>query len=98
MIRIERYQDIDPADIFIRTGEENRVEAVVRDIIADVRSRGDEALLLYKLPCLQSYLFLCLLIRKSPEDVVIVPVNCLICHSLASTFFLIISNSPSFYN
>jgi len=49
MIRIERYQDIDPADIFIRTGEENRVEAVVRDIIADVRSRGDEALLEYTL-------------------------------------------------
>ncbi len=60
MIRIMKVGDVAAEDIFARVTPAVNVEAVVADIIANVRSRGDEALFAYcetfdkaKLSCLQ---------------------------------------------
>ena len=47
MIRILSYGEIDRKEIFARTEYATNVEAVVHGIIADVRERGDAALLEY---------------------------------------------------
>ena len=47
MIRIMKMGEVAPAEIFARAVPETDVSAVVRDIIADVRANGDEALLRY---------------------------------------------------
>ena len=47
MIKIFNYGEVPSADIFARTDISVNVEAVVSAIIADVRARGDEALLEY---------------------------------------------------
>ncbi len=47
MIRILTYGEVDNATIFARVTPKMDVEAVVADIIATVRAKGDEALLAY---------------------------------------------------
>ena len=47
MIRIMKYGEVEKAEIFARTEPAVNVEAIVADIIADVRLRGDEALFAY---------------------------------------------------
>ena len=47
MIRILKYGEVANADIFARVVPEVDVQRIVSDIIADVRARGDEALLEY---------------------------------------------------
>ncbi len=47
MIRILDYEKLPAEEIFKRAEEKTDVEAVVSSIIADVRSRGDEALIEY---------------------------------------------------
>ena len=47
MIQIFKYGEVDNADIFARAVPTVNVEAVVADIIADVRQNGDAALLKY---------------------------------------------------
>ena len=48
MIRLFRYNEIDRSEIFSRDiASTKHVEAVVSEIISDVRARGDEALLEY---------------------------------------------------
>ncbi len=48
MIRIFRYGEVDNSEIFARAQAEVNVEDVVAGIIAQVRKRGDEALLEYE--------------------------------------------------
>lgn len=47
MIKIMKYGEIPAEQIFARTQSETDVSAIVSDIIADVRNRGDEALFEY---------------------------------------------------
>ena len=47
MIKILEYCEVERSEIFARTEPCANAEATVRDIIADVRARGDEALLEY---------------------------------------------------
>ncbi len=47
MIRIMKYGEVANADIFARSVPEVDVTGIVSDIIADVRARGDAALLEY---------------------------------------------------
>ena len=47
MIRIYEYGQVDPAEIFQRETPISKVEAPVAAILADVKSRGDEAVLEY---------------------------------------------------
>ena len=47
MIKTYTFSEMKSGDIFSRTEEENRVAAVVTDIIKDVRTNGDEALIRY---------------------------------------------------
>ena len=47
MIRIYKYGEVSEEEIFARDNSMPDVEAVVADILADVRSRGDKALLDY---------------------------------------------------
>ena len=47
MIRILKYDDVNKSEIFARFEPTSSVEDVVADIIAQVRERGDEALLEY---------------------------------------------------
>ena len=47
MIRIMKYGEVANADIFARTVPEVDVAGIVSGIIADVRARGDAALLEY---------------------------------------------------
>lgn len=47
MIRIMKYSDVDKKDIFARVTPTVNVEAVVADIIADVKKNGDRALFAY---------------------------------------------------
>ena len=47
MIRIYEYGQVDPAEIFQRETHISKVEAPVAAILADVKSRGDEAVLEY---------------------------------------------------
>ena len=47
MIKTYTFSEMKSGDIFSRTEEENRVAAVVTDIIKDVRANGDEALIRY---------------------------------------------------
>ena len=47
MMKIYRYNDMAPEDLLIRTVESAGVTDAVRDIIADVAARGDEALFEY---------------------------------------------------
>ena len=44
MMKIYRYNDVPLSELLIRTVEQSGVQDVVRDIIADVAARGDEAL------------------------------------------------------
>lgn len=60
MIQIFKYGTVPNEEIFARTMPKANIETIVADIIADVRSRGDEALYAYcekfdhaKLDCLQ---------------------------------------------
>ena len=47
MIRIYEYGQVDPAEIFQRETPISRVEEPVAAILADVKRRGDEAVLEY---------------------------------------------------
>ena len=47
MIRIMKIGEVSPEEIFARTEPQADVEAVVSDIIADVRANGDKALFAY---------------------------------------------------
>lgn len=47
MIKILKYSEIDNNEIFARQEDTDNVEAIVADIIADVRSNGDRALYKY---------------------------------------------------
>ena len=47
MIKIMKYGEISASEIFARTQSDIDVSAIVSDIIADVRARGDEALFEY---------------------------------------------------
>ena len=47
MIKIYKYGEVAPEEIFARAVPQVNVEAVVADIIADVRKRGDKALFEY---------------------------------------------------
>ena len=47
MIKTYTFSEMKSGDIFSRVEEENRVAAVVADIIKDVRANGDEALIRY---------------------------------------------------
>ncbi len=47
MIKIMKYGEISASEIFARTQSDVDVSAIVSDIIADVRARGDEALFEY---------------------------------------------------
>ena len=47
MIRILEYGEVERSEIFARTEPRAGAEDTVRDIIADVRARGDAALLEY---------------------------------------------------
>ena len=47
MIRILNVNQVSPQEIFARSEDSRDVSGIVRDIIADVRSGGDEALLRY---------------------------------------------------
>ena len=47
MIRLFKFSEVAPADVFARVSPTARVDGVVAEIIADVRKRGDEALLYY---------------------------------------------------
>ena len=47
MIKTYTFSEMKSGDIFSRVEEENRVAAVVTDIIRDVRANGDEALIRY---------------------------------------------------
>ena len=47
MIKTYTFSEMKSGDIFSRAEEENRVAAVVADIIKDVRANGDEALIRY---------------------------------------------------
>ncbi|MEE0968902.1 MAG: histidinol dehydrogenase [Clostridia bacterium] len=47
MIKILKYGEVENKDIFARVMPEMNVEKIVSDIIADVRERGDKALLEY---------------------------------------------------
>ncbi len=49
MIKIMKYGQVPNADIFARVSPTVNVEAIVSDIIEDVRARGDEAVLSYNL-------------------------------------------------
>ena len=48
MIKILEYCEVERSEIFARTEPCANAEATVRNIIADVRARGDEALLEYE--------------------------------------------------
>ena len=47
MIRIYEYSQVDPAEIFQRETPISRVEEPVAAILADVKARGDQAVLEY---------------------------------------------------
>ena len=47
MIRILKYGEVENRDIFARMAPEMKVEDIVSDIIANVRTRGDAALYEY---------------------------------------------------
>ena len=47
MIKILKYGQVQKDDIFARTEPTMNVEAIVSDIIAQVRAKGDEALYAY---------------------------------------------------
>ena len=47
MIRILRFSEIAPEEVFARVSPTTRVDAAVADIIAEVKKRGDEALFAY---------------------------------------------------
>ena len=47
MIRIMKIGEVSPEEIFARISPETDVQAVVSDIIADVRENGDKALYAY---------------------------------------------------
>ena len=44
MIKILEYCEVERSEIFARTEPCANAEATVRDVIADVRARGDETL------------------------------------------------------
>ena len=47
MIRLFKFSEVSPEDVFARVSPTAQVDGVVADIIADVRKRGDAALLEY---------------------------------------------------
>ena len=47
MMRILKYSEVSPSEVFARSVPEVDVAGIVRDIIADVRARGDAALFEY---------------------------------------------------
>ena len=47
MIKILKYGEVSNSEIFARAETISKVEGIVSDIIADVRARGDAALLEY---------------------------------------------------
>ena len=47
MIRLFKFSEVSPEDVFARVSPTAQVDGVVADIIADVRKRGDAALLDY---------------------------------------------------
>ena len=47
MMKIYNYNEVPLSDLLIRTVEKSGVAEAVRDILADVEARGDEALFEY---------------------------------------------------
>ena len=56
MIKIIKYNEVSPEEVFARTVNDADVSDTVAAIIADVRKRGDEAVKEYGLPYLKQYL------------------------------------------